>query len=149
MKDRPNYNKEFYDFITGKASTAIARRLHRNFKNNDIGITAEQWSILYQLWEKEALTQQEIANNTFKDKPSITRLLNNMEKLNLVVRIPHQSDKRTNLIYLTQKGKNLKKTSMKQADLTIKEALKNVDEEDIKTCYNTLQKVFENLEQPI
>jgi DNA-binding MarR family transcriptional regulator len=145
MKNQLVHNETFYDFITGKASTAIARRLHRNFKNNNIEITAEQWSVLFQLWNKEGLTQQEIANNTFKDKPSITRLLNNMEKLNLVVRIPHQSDKRTNLIYLTQKGKSLKKSSIEQADITLREALKDVNEEDIQICYNTLQKVFNNL----
>lgn len=145
MENQLTYNKEFYDFITGKASIAIARRLQRNFKNNHIEITAEQWSVLFQLWNNEGLTQQEIATNTFKDKPSITRLLNNMEKLNLVVRVPHQSDKRTNLIYLTQKGKSLKETSIKQADITLKEALKNVNDEDIQICYNTLQKVFNNL----
>lgn len=145
MENHLTYNKEFYDFITGKASTAVTRRLQRNFKNNDIEITAEQWSVLFQLWNKEGLTQQEIANTTFKDKPSITRLLNNMEKLNLVVRVPHPSDKRTNLIYLTQKGKDLKETSVKQADITLKEALKNVNDEDIQICYNTLQKVFNNL----
>src|SRR5690554_1043126 len=118
MKDQLIYNQAFYDFITGKASIAIARRLHRNFKSNNIEITAEQWSILFQLWDKEGLSQQEIANNTFKDKPSITRLLNNMEKLSLVVRIPHQSDKRTNLIYLTQKGKDLKKRSIRSEEHT-------------------------------
>lgn len=148
MKEKTIYNKEFYDFITGKASIAIARRLQRNFKNSNIEISAEQWSILYQLWDKEGVSQREIANNTFKDKPSITRLLNNLEKLNLVVRIPHQTDKRTNLIYLTQKGKSLKKSSMEEADKTIKEALENVDEENIQICYNTLQKVFTNLTQP-
>src|SRR5690606_26631425 len=147
MKDQLIYSNAFYDFITGKASIAIVRRLHRNFKSNNIEITAEQWSVLFQLWEKEGLSQQEIANKTFKDKPSITRLLNNMEKLNLVVRVPHQSDKRTNLIYLTQKGKDLKKRSIKQADITLQEALKDVSEENVQICYATLQKVFENLKQ--
>lgn len=145
MKDQNLYNKQFYDFITGKASIAIARRLHRNFKNVNIEISAEQWSILYQLWNKEGLSQQEIANNTFKDKPSITRLLNNMEKLNLVVRVPHQTDKRTKLIYLTKKGKDLKESSMEQADKTLKEALANLNEEEMNVCYEALKKVFNNL----
>lgn len=145
MKDQHLYTKQFYDFITGKASIAIARRLHRNFKNVHIEISAEQWSILYQLWNKEGLSQQEIANNTFKDKPSITRLLNNMEKLNLVVRVPHQTDKRTKLIYLTKKGKDLKEKSMEQADKTLKEALENLTEAEMDVCYEALKKVFNNL----
>lgn len=145
MEDQHLYKKQFYDFITGKASIAIARRLHRNFKQVNIEISAEQWSILYQLWNEEGLSQQEIANSTFRDKPSITRLLNNMEKQNLVVRIPHQVDKRTKLIYLTKKGKDLKKDAMEQADQTVKEALQGVSEEEVKVCYEVLKKVFDNL----
>lgn len=145
MTEETIYNKEFYDFITGKASTAINRRLQQRFNKNGITITTEQWSVLFQLWEKEGITQQQIAAATFKDKPSVSRLLNNLEKLNMVVRVPHQQDKRTNLIYLTKKGKELRNTSMRQAKLTIDEALSGVSNEDLQTCYQTLQKVFANL----
>ena len=37
---------ELYSFITGKASTAIARRLQKNFKLSSMDITIEQWSVL-------------------------------------------------------------------------------------------------------
>jgi hypothetical protein len=65
---------ELYSFITGKASTAIARRLQKNFKLNGLDITIEQWSVLYHLWKEDGLNQQELCNATFRDKPSITRL---------------------------------------------------------------------------
>lgn len=139
------FNKEIYNFLTGQASTAITRRFHKNLKNSSIAISTEQWSILYQLWGKEGLTQQEISSNTFRDKTSITRLLNNLEQLNLVVRTPHHSDKRTKLVYLTKKGKDLKSESMNEADRTIKEALNGVNEDQLKTCQEVLQKVFNNL----
>lgn len=147
MRNKLAFKKEFYYFITGRASIAIARRLHRNLKKASITISTEQWSILYQLWEKEGLSQQEIGKNTFKDKTSITRLLNNLEAMNLVVRIPHQSDKRTKLVYLTQKGKDLQENSMTEADNTLKEALKGVSEEEIQICHEVLEKAFNNLKQ--
>ena len=99
---------ELYSFITGKASTAIARRLQKKFNTAGLNITIEQWSVLYHLWKKEGISQQEICNATFRDKPSITRLVDNLEKLNLVKRVASQNDRRINLIYLTKDAQKLK-----------------------------------------
>lgn len=136
---------EFYDFLTGKASTAIARRLQRNFKEKGIEITAEQWSVLYYLWGEEGLTQQELATRTFRDKPSITRLIDNLERDNLVVRVPDKHDRRVNLIYLSNAGKELQKTCMEQANKTLSEAIKGIDETHIRLAKETLKAVFDNL----
>src|ERR1700741_3866100 len=61
---------ELYSFITGKASTAIARRLQKKFNAAGLNITIEQWSVLYHLWKKEGRSQQELCDATFRDKPS-------------------------------------------------------------------------------
>jgi DNA-binding MarR family transcriptional regulator len=71
---------ELYSFITGKASTAIARRLQKNFKQSGVDITIEQWSVLYHLWKQNGLSQQQLGDATFRDKPSITRLVDNLGK---------------------------------------------------------------------
>ena len=89
---------ELYSFITGKASTAIARRLQKNFKQNGVDITIEQWSVLYHLWKQDGLSQQQLCDATFRDKPSITRLVDNLEKLNLVKRTASKTDRRINKI---------------------------------------------------
>ena len=139
------FNKKAYNFLTGRTSIAMARRFHKNLKNSSIAISTEQWTIMFQLWEKEGLTQQEISSNTFKDKTSVTRLLNNLEQLNLVVRTPHHSDKRIKLIYLTRKGKDLQNECILAADKTIKEAFLGVSDDQLKICQDVLEKVFNNL----
>jgi DNA-binding MarR family transcriptional regulator len=136
---------EFYDFLTGKATTALSRRMQRNLKDVGINITAEQWSILYNLWQEEGLTQQELATRTFRDKPSITRLINNLEKLNLVIRVNDKDDRRSNLIYLTKSARKLKEAGMQQANKTIAEALHGVCPETIDMAQVTLQQVICNL----
>ena len=78
---------ELYSFITGKASTAIARRLQKKFNSAGLNLTIEQWSVLYHLWKQDGISQQELCNATFRDKPSITRLVDNLEKLQLVKRV--------------------------------------------------------------
>lgn len=137
--------EEFFSFLSGKATTAMSRRLQRNLKAIPCCITAEQWSILYQLWKEEGLTQQELANYTFRDKPSITRLINNLEKMSLVIRVNDKQDRRSNLIYLTKEGRGLKDIGMEQARKTLREAFQDIGKEKLIIAQEILKKVYNNL----
>ena len=136
---------ELYSFITGMASTAVARRLQKNFKQANIDITIEQWSVLYHLWKEDGISQQELCLRTFRDKPSITRLVDNLEKLKMVKRVASKQDRRINLIYLTEAAAELQNTTMDMANQTLSEALAGVDEADIELCKSVLVRVYENL----
>jgi DNA-binding MarR family transcriptional regulator len=136
---------ELYSFVTGKASTAIARRLQKKFNNAGLGITIEQWSVLYHLWKKDGMSQQELCNATFRDKPSITRLVDNLEKLQLVKRTDSDNDRRINRICLTKTGVKLQEQSMMLADQTLNEALEGVSADQIDICKMVLQGVYDNL----
>ncbi len=136
---------ELYSFITGKASIAIARRLQKKFNHADLNLTIEQWSVLYQLWKQDGLSQQELCKATFRDKPSITRLVDNLEKLKLVKRVVSGEDRRINRIFLTSHGNKLQKDTMSIAEQTLNEALKGVPPERIEVCKEVLQLVYDNL----
>ncbi|HTN07114.1 MarR family transcriptional regulator [Agriterribacter sp.] len=136
---------ELYSFITGVASTAIARRLQKNFKQQGIDITIEQWSVLYHLWKQDGLSQQELCSATFRDKPSITRLVDNLEKQQLVKRVASLEDRRINLIYLSETAAVLRDQTMDMANQTLNEALSGVSAEEIAVCKSVLQRVYNNL----
>ncbi len=136
---------ELYSFVTGKASTAIARRLQKKFNSAGLNLTIEQWSVLYQLWKKDGISQQELCNATFRDKPSITRLVDNLEKLQLVKRVPSETDRRINLIHLTRQAQKLEEETMALAEETLNEALVTVPPDRIEVCKEVLQIVYDNL----
>jgi DNA-binding MarR family transcriptional regulator len=136
---------ELYSFITGKASTAIARRLQRKFNQAGLNLTIEQWSVLYHLWKEDGKSQQELCNATFRDKPSITRLVDNLEKLQLVKRVSSESDRRMNLIFLTRQAQKLQEQAMQLAEETLNEALGTVPYDKIDVCKEVLQVVYDNL----
>ncbi|MET3882515.1 DNA-binding MarR family transcriptional regulator [Chitinophagaceae bacterium OAS944] len=136
---------ELYSFITGKASTAIARRLQKKFNTANLNITIEQWSVLYHLWKQDGISQQELGNASFRDKPSITRLVDNLEKLQLVKRVPSESDRRMNMIYLTKQAQKLQEQTMELANQTLNEALEGVSPDRIDVCREVLQLVYDNL----
>ena len=136
---------ELYSFITGKASTAISRRLQKNFKLASIDITIEQWSVLYHLWKEDGISQQQLCESTFRDKPSITRLVDNLEKLKLVKRMPSKDDRRINLIFLTKEAKTLEEQTMQVANQTLNESLEGVTNGQIEIAKEVLQRVYDNL----
>jgi DNA-binding MarR family transcriptional regulator len=136
---------ELYSFITGKASTAISRRLQKNFKEANVEITIEQWSVLYHLWKEDGLSQQQLCDATFRDKPSITRLVDNLEKLQLVKRVSSKNDRRMNMIYLAPEAKDLEEKTIELANQTLNEALEGVTIEQIEIAKLVLQKVYDNL----
>jgi DNA-binding MarR family transcriptional regulator len=136
---------ELYSFITGKASIAIARRLQKKFNLQGLSLTIEQWSVLYHLWKEDGMSQQELCNATFRDKPSITRLVDNLEKAGLVNRVGHENDRRINKIHLTKQAIKLQDQAMKLAEETLNEALDGVSKEEIELCKTVLQRVYDNL----
>lgn len=136
---------ELYSVITGMANTAIARRLQKNFRQAGIDLTVEQWSILVHLWKEDGLSQQELCNRTFRDKPSVTRLLHNMEKQGLVKRISSKTDRRINLIQITDAAKALKDPSTDIANKTLNDGLEGVTKDEIEVVKKVLQQVYDNL----
>jgi DNA-binding MarR family transcriptional regulator len=122
--------------------------LQKNFKQNGIEITVEQWSVLYHLWKTDGLSQQQLCDATYRDKPSITRLVDNLEKLQLVKRIASKNDRRINQVFLTTLGKKMETASMNVAETTLNESLEGVPPDRIEICKEVLQLVYENLKTP-
>ncbi len=139
---------ELYSVINGMATTAVARRLQKNFRNAGLEITIEQWSVLYHLWKEDCLSQQELGTRTFRDKASITRLIDNLEKLGLVTRVASASDRRINLVCLTDAAKPLQEQTYHLANQTMNEALQHISKDEIEVVKSVFQRVYDNLTHP-
>jgi DNA-binding MarR family transcriptional regulator len=139
---------ELYFVITGVANTALARRLQKYFREAGIDITVEQWSVLVHLWKEDGLSQQELCKRTFRDKPSTTRLLDNLQKLGMVKRVGSEEDRRINYVYLTDYAKTLRDTTMELANNTLNDGLEGVSLEELEVVKRVLTQVYENLTDP-
>ncbi|WP_306353741.1 MarR family winged helix-turn-helix transcriptional regulator [Flavobacterium sp. '19STA2R22 D10 B1'] len=138
-------DQDLYHLLINRTTTAMNRKLQHNLNQNHFKLTKEQWSILAVLWKKDGCSQQYLADETYRDKPSITRLLDNMEKEQLIVRIPDYTDRRTNLIYLTTKSKKMEAEVKETVCKTIDQALQNIEPENVLIMKDTLERIFENL----
>ncbi len=109
------------------------------FKQHKIDLTYEMFQILYCLWNQEGVNQQDLANQTVKDKASLTLLINNLEKRNLVERKGCELDGRNKKVFLTAKGKDLEKTVMPLVSEIYKSIIKQIDEKEAVASLTFLQ----------
>src|SRR3970282_2749310 len=104
--------ENLYSILSGRTHSVFNRALLNNFRKNNIALTKEQWTILGVLWQDDGCSQQTLADRTHKDKPGITRLIDNLEKESLVERRPDAQERRLNLIFLNPQGKKHKKEAI-------------------------------------
>jgi|SRR5574344_1653627 len=140
------HNDELFDILIGKISMAINRTFLRAFATEGIDITTEQWSVLACLWKKDKVTQQTLCNLTSKDKPSMTRLIDKLEKRNLVTRVSDHNDRRINLIHLTDKGMALQQKATELVQKIATKTLDNISEEELIMSKAVLKRIMVNLE---
>lgn len=137
---------EIYTLLSGRLGITLNRTLLQHFRDNSIPLTREQWSVLAVLWKREGCSQQVLANETYRDKPSITRLVDKMEKEGLVVRKPDKEDRRLNLIFLTPKGRSYEKKALEVVTKIEQIATQGLKSDEISIFKETVKKILSNIE---
>lgn len=74
---------------------------------SELGITYPQYLVLMVLWEKNNQPVNDIAHRLLLETNTVTPLLQRMEKLGIVNRKKGVTDKRQQIVSLTEKGKNM------------------------------------------
>ena len=78
-----------------------------------LGITYTQYLVLLVLWEKDDQPINDIGKTLLLGINTISPLIKRMEAQGLVARHNSDKDKRQQLVYLTQKGKEMKEKAAK------------------------------------
>ncbi len=128
-----------------QSSRLMTNRLNQYFRLKGYPITHEQWQVLSRLFDRDGQTQQSLAVLNERDEPSVSRLVANMERSGLIVRRPHPSDKRINLVFLSEESKKLKEDYTAIALQTIKDASEGIDPDEFAQCMRTLDQIRRNL----
>ncbi|MEP1032109.1 MarR family transcriptional regulator [Ekhidna sp.] len=134
--------KELGSFID-RTYKVVRQDLINRFKKAGIDITPEQWVILAKL-EEQDMYQTELASMSFRDKPTVSRIVDLLAKKQFVERIPDKEDGRKYHVSITKEGL----TMINKARPFVEESRKigwiNLTEEEYETLIVTLDKVFSN-----
>lgn len=112
---------------------------------NPFDITVDQWEILVVLWEKEGITQKDLAERLYKDQTNIARMLFKLEKKGFVYRVTHESDRRALRVYLSAKGREIKEEIMAPSIEAYKKTIEGLSEEEVETFRRILAVMTNNV----
>ncbi|MEP5612869.1 MAG: MarR family transcriptional regulator [Cyclobacteriaceae bacterium] len=85
----------------------IKQDLLKRFREEEIDLTPEQWTVLSELAGREMIYQRELAENTFKDAPTVSRIIELLVKRGFLNRIADKEDRRRFLVSLTDEGRKV------------------------------------------
>ena len=135
-------------FLISKLKQLHSRSLAQCISEQGIDtFSGEQGKILFVLWQKDKITQKELATETGLAKNTITVMLEKMEKNNLIRKITDDNDKRKSLVILTDYAKSLKKPFDEISDEMLQKFYKNFSEEEIDKFEEYLHRIIRNLEE--
>jgi DNA-binding MarR family transcriptional regulator len=116
------------------------------FQKHGFNLTPEQFLVMDTLWDEGVLSQQKIADIIFKDKNSITKLIDALEKKGLVNRVSDKTDRRLNQIHITERAVIIKEEITKIAIESTDGIIKDIPKNELIIFINVLNKMAKNID---
>ncbi len=94
-------------FLISKVCQKLILNLQKAFSESGIEVTPIQAMLLFFLQKNDGSSLTQISQGLMFENPTVTGLIDRLEKLGYVKRSDHPNDRRVYLIYLTEKGKKV------------------------------------------
>jgi MarR family transcriptional regulator, organic hydroperoxide resistance regulator len=89
------------------AQLCKAHRNHVDLALRELDLHVGQEMILLQLWREDGVPQSHLVDRLCVEPPTVTKMLQRMEREELVERRPDPDDARVSRVYLTARGRSL------------------------------------------
>jgi DNA-binding MarR family transcriptional regulator len=109
------------------------------------GVSLGHWSFLRILWEQDGLTQRELSQEAGVMEPTTVVALRAMEELGYVTRERMPENRKNIYVFLTPRGKALKKKLVPLAEQVNSLAMANLKTSDVATTRRCLLVMLDNL----
>ena len=132
-------------YLISKINQVAGRIFNKLLKDNEIEINRAQGKIMFALWKKDGITIKELAKETSLSKSTMTPMLDRLETMGYIKRIPSKTDRRTILIERTAKDKKMQETYIKVSKEMIEITYKDFTIDEIDEFEKYLTRIFDNL----
>ena len=131
--------------LIGQIHRLSTKRFVQNSHMHGLEISLDQWLVLGPVWKNDGISQKEISEYCGKDKTSVTKIIDTLEKKNLVVRVTDQLDHRVKRVVLSQKGRELFLSALPVMAQTRDELRSGISDKEIEALKSILSKIYKNL----
>ncbi len=126
-------------------SFLIRRRLVQRFEAEGLDVSAEEWAILLILQSLPDITATELSDRSLRDKTTITRTLDRLDRKGLVLRVRDTQDRRAVRLSLSPKGQATFDELAGIAGGLIDQTLEGIAPEDVSHAMTVMQRMVSNL----
>lgn len=139
------------DQLFGSSTARVSKKMTRmiNFYLKPHQITAEQWSVLRSLNAEDHISQKELAKRTDKDQATLTKILDLLEKNGFIQRLHNPLDRRSYLVQITDKGKQLTNQVAPIIEHVFSQILYGISQEKLMMFVKILADIEKNLDKHI
>ncbi|BDS15527.1 MarR family winged helix-turn-helix transcriptional regulator [Aureispira anguillae] len=137
---------DVYIFLLERVSKRFKKYAKAELGTIGVKLSSDQWVVLKRVSERPGTTQREIATSTYKDPASITRILDLLQKENLIKR-EGGNDRRSFGIYLTDKGAALVQKILPTAVEIRAKGLEGISEDEKLLLNRLLKKIHDNFDK--
>jgi len=144
-KEKKLENEITLGMLIGQVHRLSTKRFVQNSHTHGLEISLDQWLVLGPVWKNDGISQKDIAEYCGKDKTSVTKIIDTLEKKNLVVRVTDQLDHRVKRVVLSQKGRELFVSALPVMAQTRDELRSGISDKEIEALKSILNKIYKNL----
>ena len=132
-------------FLIAKIHQLSGRIFSKLLKKHQIEINPAQGRIMFVLWRDDNIPIQELAIKTSLSKTTLTSMLDRLEIMGYIARVPSNEDRRKICIKLTEKDKSLHE-KYRQVSLEMTELFyQGLSNDEIDLFEKQLEKTYKNL----
>jgi DNA-binding MarR family transcriptional regulator len=128
-----------------RAAFAFRTELQQAFSADGIDVTPEEWALLMVLAELHPLSVGKLADLTLRDRTTVTRLLDGMERKKLITKTSDESDRRRTLVRLTRESRKLHPRLLHHVEALIQRGTDGIAPEHLVLLQSVLEKMVRNL----
>jgi MarR family transcriptional regulator for hemolysin len=131
-------------FQLDRAIKSYRQYAQKKLNEKGYGITVDQWLVLKTITDQADISQNEIAEFIFKDKASVTRIIDLLITKGYLERKTSTENRRRVKLTITKAGKAVIEEILPTIKAYRKAALVNIDETELNSMHKTLDKIIRN-----
>jgi len=122
-------------FLISKVCQKLIINLQKSFSESGVEVTPIQVMLLFFLQKNDGSSLTQISQGLMLENPTVTGLIDRLEKLGYVKRSDHPNDRRVYLVHITEKGNKVANKALpiiKKLNEQIKEGYSKSEIDDFK-----------------
>jgi DNA-binding MarR family transcriptional regulator len=134
-----------YFFKIDTTIKKIRSFMQKNLDIAKIDLTVDQWVVIDHIHPKPGISQNELAEITVKDAPTVTRILDLLVKKGFIERKMAGGDRRKFNIFLTSEGEKVYEKALVAVAKVRIAAYKNLEDTDFDELVRIMDVIYANV----